>query len=326
MIVPCLKDRRPELAGYIAQKVLPVRPSITYCNSGRTAFYLAVLESNAQRVYLPNFIAPTLIEVLLRFFPEVKIEFYNVRQDLTFDFFEVHEEEMIVILEYFGTHTKNLEKWPADRLLLDLTHIPYHQWQQYSQYNFFGSLRKINKIADGGFKSGFNIYKYGKEENIESNLVYQARTWHDLQQVEELLDGTYRLCDMSSASLSVFLSTNHEEESRNRLKNWFFMKTFFGDALIDLGFDENSIPSIGHFEFNSKFTREFVKQELAKLKVFGSNHWVTPSLVLERNEAGEANTRFGDRVLNIPLGFNLNEYPLEKIKSVITKTTQIGDR
>ena len=313
------------MAGYLAQKVLPLRPDITYCNSGRTAFFFAITDLNPRRIHFPNFVCAVLIDVVLKYFPGISISFYEVKEDLTFDFFEVPSDEIVLVIEYFGVPTKNLDEWQTKNLLIDLTHIPKYQWGRYSRFKFFGSLRKMYKIADGGFHSGFQIHKYGEVENVESRLNYVAKTWSDLRRAEDLLDATFRICDMSSASLSVFLRSDHEEEAKVRLRNWKSLKEVFGENLIDLDFSETAIPYIGHLEFKSRTEREQAFLEFSSLNVFGSKHWETPKLVLDRSAAGGANYRFGDRVLNIPLGFDINDYPMLEMAQKITSVTGVQD-
>jgi hypothetical protein len=311
------------MAKYLAQKTLPIKPSITYCNSGRTAFYFAIVDIKPRRMHLPNFICPILIDVVQRHFPEISIVFYDVKGDLTFDSFDVGKDEVVVVIEYFGLPTKNLHIWPSDNLLLDLTHIPNYQWRNYARYKYFGSLRKLNKIADGGFHSGFQIHKYGAVENVESQLNLRAKSWNELRNAEESLDASFRRCDMSSASLSIFLESDHQELSRLRLRNWQTIQNYLGDSVASFDFDENAIPYIGHLEFASKSDRDFASAELANIGVFGAIHWDTPKLVTELRVAGEANQRFGDRMLSIPLGFDLDEYPLQEILEILSKVKNI---
>lgn len=305
------------MVAYIAQKVLPLKPKITYCNSGRTAFYFAILDLKPRRIHFPNFVGSVLIDVILKFFPDVSISFYEVKEDLTFDFFEVPADEIVLVIEYFGIPTTNLHKWQTHNLLIDLTHVSEHQWEKYSRFKYFGSLRKMYKIADGGFHSGFQVHEYGEVENIESKLIYSATTWGELQKAEELLDDTFRICDMSSMSLSIFLRSDHEEEALNRLRNWKYLREAFGEKLIDFNFSESVIPYIGHLEFKSRSQREKAFLDLSSINVFGSKHWETPNLVLDRSVSGGANHRFGDRVLNIPLNFHLNDYPIKEMEQVI---------
>lgn len=308
---------------YLAQTVLPTKPLITYCNSGRTAFYFAIMEMKPRRIFLPNFICSILIEVVQKYFPEILIAFYDVKEDLTFDFFDIDKDEVVVVIEYFGMPTKNLHIWPSESLLLDLTHIPKYHWKRYANYKYFGSLRKLNKIADGGFHSGFQIHEYGAVENVESQLNLRASSWNDLRKVEETLDASFRRCDMSSSSLSVFLEANHIEESGLRLQNWKTLKNSLGDNLVSFDFNESAIPYIGHLEFASKSARDSAYSELADIKVFGAIHWDTPKMITDLGVAGEANRRFGDRILTIPLGFDPEEYPLEKMQRIFRKVRNV---
>ncbi len=304
---------------YIAQKVLPKRPNVTYCNSGRSAFYLMIKKIRPHRVYFPNFICSVLIDNLKHFYPEIEIDFYEVYSDLTFERFEVNTGELIVIIEYFGLPTQKLEEWPIENILIDLTHIPFHMWHKYEKYDFFGSLRKLNNLADGGFHSGFEVHDFGEVENIESKLNFLATNWDDLKEAEIELDRSFRICDMSSSSLSVFLEGDSRNEAKKRLENWGIISRALEDFVVPLPFNDLWTPYLIHIEFDSRIDRNLAFSDLSKLRVFSSIHWETPELVSKLNRAGAANERFGERILNLPLGFQRQDYNLEEIVKVLSK-------
>jgi hypothetical protein len=227
--------------------------------------------------------------------------------------------ELVIIVEYFGLPTQKLEEWPRENLLIDLTHIPFHEWHKYKEYGYFGSLRKLNNLGDGGFHSGFEIHNFGEVENVESRLNFLATNWRELKEAEIELDKSFRICDMSSSSLSVFLDADSRIEAKKRLGNWQMISQALNDYVIPLAFDDVWTPYLIHIEFDSRVDRDLAFLDLAELGVFSSIHWKTPALVSQLNRAGGANERFGERVLNLPLGFQESDYKLKEIVEVLSR-------
>src|SRR5207245_821380 len=169
-------------------KLPPERIERTYFHTGRAAFsFLIGQVIRPKKVYLPTFTCWSLVSAMARRFPQVELEFYPVRRDLTCSYpDQVREGEALLFIHFFGHENVGALPPCEGTLIEDFSHSYMSQISPRGHY-MFGSYRKIMKVADGGFLWGFFNPVYEPSRKLDSWLRFEAKDWRDVREAENML-------------------------------------------------------------------------------------------------------------------------------------------
>jgi hypothetical protein len=296
----------------IGSKLPPNKVNVTYFNSGRAAFaYLLSDVISVKKIYLPTFICWSLVNVMEKLYPAIKVEFYNVNRKLECNYPAIiNEEEALVFIHYFGH--ENTGQLPINKgiILEDMSHAYLSSIFLKGDY-IFGSLRKLIKVGDGGFINGFYNPIYEPSRKLDTWLRYEAKDWRDVREAENMMDREITVSDMSSQSLAVILQSNIDLIKNARTSNNVFLDTVFPVGTALLKFRINECPMVHNRLFNSTEERDSLRTFLASKGIFTSIHWPTHRRVIEedRNVDITDTLWLEQRLLSIPISedYNLND-------------------
>ena len=149
----------------------------TWFISGRAAFrailkqILLEKSADAIKVALPSYLCESMIEPLEK--EKIAYRFYPVaivNHALQYDFSSISDCNIVVILDYFGFETLNVNPPQGKIIIRDLTHSIFTKKYDDADY-YFGSLRKWAGFISGGFafrKGGAIIEPTGYNETYNS--------------------------------------------------------------------------------------------------------------------------------------------------------------
>ena len=92
-------------------------------------------------------------------------------------------------------------------LLEDCSHVP-ESFAAVSTGTAFGSLRKVYRVADGGFLRGRFNPLYEPSRKLDAWLRCEAADWRDLREAENMTDRDATISDIASQALSVILTAD----------------------------------------------------------------------------------------------------------------------
>lgn len=297
----------------IASRLIPLTTNTTYFNSGRAAFcFLIGRIIQPKRLWLPTYVAGSLVSAALQRLPQTPLHFYTVDRNLDCQFpTNLTQDDAVVVIHYFGAQNRNAATLPECSRVDDMSHmLPCrHGMTKYE----FGSLRKTFRIADGGFITGqFNpVYESSRGEDVW--LRRQARDWRDLREAENMMDRNWSISDMSSQSVAVLASLDQRTIAAQRLQNEDYLRNNFLPGQPLIAFQTDDIPLLHHRIFQTREERDSVRQFLAARGVFCSIHWpVHPEVLRHRNDVDVSDAIWlSDHMLSIPsadLDLNQMEY------------------
>ncbi|MCF8222797.1 MAG: hypothetical protein K9J25_06585 [Bacteroidales bacterium] len=296
----------------IGSKLPPVHVDKTYFNFGRSAFaYLIEEIIKPNKVYLPAFTCWSLVSTMQKRFSDIELEFYNVEKDLKCNYPKtIEKDEVLVFIHYFGNENKQpLPKKNGGVILEDISHALASKIEYRGDY-IFGSLRKSMKVADGGIiiNHFFNPI-YEKGNNLDSWLRYEATDWKDMREAENMIDRHWKIRDISSQSLEVFLATNLDLVKKQRFNNekYLYNNIKIGEPLLN--FSENEAPLVHNRIMNTQDERDHIRKELSKKGIFTSIHWPTHEVVRKYSNSFPDVLWLEKRIISIPVSqdFNLND-------------------
>jgi len=309
----------------IGSKLPPDRVDMTYFHTGRAAFsYLIEHVIRPEKVYLPTFTCWSLVSALSQRFPQVKLEFYPVRRDLTCIYPErIREREALVFIHYFG-HENVAELPPCEGVLIeDLSHSYMSQICPRGHY-MFGSYRKIMKVADGGFLWGSFNPVYEPSKKLDSWLRFEAKDWRDIREAENMLDRDWGIADISSQSLEILLAANKSLIRQKRQKNEHFLALNLSVGTPQVSFRKNECPLIHNRFLSSTQERDSLRKHLASKGVFTSIHWPTHQLVHNYGLDIEDALWIEDHVISFPVSHEYGVNDMEYICNCVDEWSQGG--
>ena len=132
--------------------------NVAWFLSGRSALCAIIADAknkrNVKKVYLPSWCCDSMILPFLK--NGIEVKFYPVYFDagkLIQEIPEVEEDEMILVLDYFG-YSLGSEKVKGEGVVIrDVTHSVFSKSYNDADY-YFGSLRKWCGFLTGGFAVG----------------------------------------------------------------------------------------------------------------------------------------------------------------------------
>jgi len=300
----------------IASRLPPKRAESTYFSSGRAAFvWLLSQVIRPKRVYLPTFVAGSLISAMQSRLPDTDLSFYSVDRDLDCHFpDEVDDQSALVLIHYFGHFHAAPVPIDGMTLLDDMSHLPLSLSAGVGDYTF-GSLRKVYRTADGGFARGqFNpVYEARKEGDAWLRL--QATDWRDMREAENMTDRDWSIADISSQSLAVVMNADCAAMQRHRHACERHLRDHLGVGRPLLRYEENDFPLMHNRLLESRQERDSLRAFLASRGVYCSIHWQTHPYLLKRQDSIDITEALWlqDQILSIPLCDHFGERELETI-------------
>lgn len=302
----------------IGSKLPPEHTDRTYFNSGRAAFaFLLGQVVKPRKVYLPTFTCWSLVSTMERRFPNIELQFYPVDRELNCNYPEfVHKDELLVFIHFFGYENKSPLPESEGTLLEDISHAYISKINHVGDY-VFGSYRKILKVADGGFLNSYFNPVYEESLKLDTWLRHEAKDWRDVREAENMTDRDWRICDISSQSLAILLTANHDLIRSERRENELFLMKNISAGEPLLIYRPNECPLLHNRIMGSKEERDSLREFLAGKRIFTSIHWPTHKKVLESGMDISETLWLENHIISIPVShdYNLNdmEYIAESI-------------
>lgn len=282
----------------------------TYFNLGRSAFAFLVSEIiRPKRIYLPSFVCWSLVTTVGKRFPEIELVFYKVNKDLSCDYPKyLYKDELLVFVHYFGHENKTQLPTYEGIILEDISHAICSKIN-YKGHYIFGSLRKEFKIADGGILLKYFNPVYEPSKKLDTWLKFESTEWKDMREAENMIDRNWKICDISSRSLEVYLTSNKDIIRKIRFRNehYLFDNITIGKTLFK--FSPNESPLIHNRMMNTQKERDSLRTYLAKKGVFTSIHWPTHELVKTKLNDIDDILWLESHIISIPVSqdYNLND-------------------
>jgi hypothetical protein len=302
----------------IGSKLPPERLERTYFHSGRAAFSFLIGQIiRPKKVYLPTFTCWSLVSAMSRRFPQVELEFYPVRRDLTCIYPDlVREEEALVFIHFFGHENVGALPPCEGTLIEDFSHSYMSQISPRG-HHVFGSYRKIMKVADGGFLWGFFNPVYEPSRKLDSWLRFEAKDWRDVREAENMLDRDWSISEIGSQSLEILLSANESLIRQKRQKNERHLARNLSVGFPQITYRPNECPLIHNRIMPTSKERDSLREYLASKGIFTSIHWPTHDLVHKCGLDIEDTLWIEKHVISFPVshdyGINEMEYICHRV-------------
>ena len=302
----------------IGSKLPPEHVDKTFFNSGRAAFaFLVGRVINPAKVYLPTFTCWSLVSTMEKKFPEIEVEFYPVRRDLTCFYPKfVRKNELLVFIHYFGQ--ENTSQLPASEgtILEDISHS-YISNIKYTGDYVFGSYRKILKVGDGGFINAYFNPIYEESKKLDTWLRYEAKDWKDIREAENMIDRDWQIADISSQSLAILLTANHDLIRLKRQRNEQFLSDNIAVGKPLIKYKSHECPLLHNRLLESQEKRDSLREFLAQKNIFTSIHWPTHKKVIESGEDIADTLWLESHIISVPVSHDYNLNDMEYIANCI---------
>ncbi len=291
----------------IASRLPPRQSDRTWFCTGRAAFAWLMenvvrARMDVRRIWLPTFCCWSLIDTVVRRLPDIELLFYPVNPKLQCEYPEIEPGDVLLYIHYFG-HRNFPPEVPAGAILLeDDSHVLIPS-EPASGHFGFGSLRKVFRIADGGFIYGEYHPVYEPSRNLPAWLRRNARDWRDLREAENMQDRETPIADMSSQSMAAMAQYDLVTSALQRQQNEQYLRNHFpaGEPLVSFRNDE--VPLLHNIVLKNQSDRDSLKSFLAERAIFCSIHWPVHPLVRQHsNQAWTADAIWlEEHVLSIPI-------------------------
>ena len=235
--------------------------------SGRNAFKYILKAQPVNKVYIPNFICNTMVEVL----DELNINyiFYNIDENFEIQQkLKIKENEKVLYINYFGfkvKYIKELVKKFSKNLILDYTHSFFEM--PFKNIDTIYSPRKFFGVSDGGYLYT-NSLLYG-ELDIDKSLNYTDHLIGKIERSAEYFYKKYQKAEwrlinqpikkMSNFTLKVLSSIDYKAVIKQRKENFSFLHSELKDNnLLNsvANKDMNFIPFVYPFMVSDTSIRE----------------------------------------------------------------------
>jgi len=298
----------------LASRLPPERTGTTWFSSGRAAFaWLLQNELRPRRIYLPTLICWSLVNVLTRTRPDTEIRFYPVNRQLRPIWPDtLADDEAILFVHYFGYESPVP---PTSGILLeDCSHRPY-SCHPVSDGYCFGSLRKIYRVADGGFLRGRFNPLYESDRHLDAWLRQQASDWRDLREAENMTDRHWKITDIGSQSLSTVLTADDSVIAQRRLQNERFLYNHLKVGNAVKPYDDSECPLLHHRYLPSSTERDSLRKYLMSQRIFTSIHWPAHPLLRQAQDSVDCTDAFAieELALSFPVSQDFGEREMTSI-------------
>lgn len=292
----------------------------TFFNSGRAAFAYIVGEVvKPNKIYLPSYTDWSFFSVLENRFPHIEIGYYPVDRDLTCYFPEyINKDELLLFIHYFGH--ENTSKLPKSEgvVVEDISHSYMSKINHVGDY-VFGSYRKILRVGDGGFIKAYFNPIYEESKKLDTWLRYEARDWRDMREAENMIDRNWEMSDMSSQSLAIVLSADHDLIRNKRQENENFLKENISVGKPLLTYRKNECPLVHNRLLETQKERDSLRKFLSRKTIFTSIHWPTHKRVKVSGCDIDDTLWLEKHIISIPVSHDYNLNDMEFISECINE-------
>jgi hypothetical protein len=304
------EQRRSETATTlpVASRLPPHRTDTTWFSSGRAAFAWLIQEHlRPRRIYVPSLICWSLVNVLENANPAVELQFYSVNRNLEPAYpNNLSSEDAILFVHYFG-YEASVPESPG-MLLEDNSHLPYSRLPV-SNGHCFGSLRKVYRVADGGFLRGRFNPVYAPDRHMDAWLRQEAADWRDLREAENMTDRHWKIADIAGQSLATVLSQDDSEIALRRRQNESFLYDHLtvGEPIKPYG--DSECPLLHNRYMSSRAERDSLRDFLMTQQIFTSIHWPAHPLLQHIQDSVDCTDAFQieDLALSFPVAQDFGE-------------------
>lgn len=288
-----------ELGGYFefslpSSGMFPYPRAIKY-NSGRSAFYDLLIQTEINRIWMPKFICNSMIEPLMLL--KIDIQYYNINESFYPQLPDYIEgDEYIFYVNYFGLCTgvqkELLSKYPSKNIIFD--HSQAFFISPLDCFSTIYSPRKFLPIAEGGLlisQAITNPQYLASRELIEMVKQYDycltrrlsnaSEGYNDFKCNEELFSDCIpkNISDITDDLLNCF---DYESIKKKRLNNFKFLHSQLKN-INQLAVDFENIESPLVYPLLLDFS---LADRLIENKIFTPTYWID-SLERLSNESFE---------------------------------------
>lgn len=325
-----------------ASRLPPKRYPMTWFSSGRAAFAFLITEIACPRIiYLPTFVCWSLVDTVQQHFPDVELRFYAVRITESGDGMpssgvfrceypeQPEPDSAVVCIHYFG-HKSALPAFDDAILLEDRSHCRPPSADEkpttHQRHFVFGSLRKLLRVADGGFVSGQWDPIYAADQKPDTWLRLVSQDWRDLREAENMMDRYWSVSDISSQSLATVLTTDYATTGRKRQDYNRILNNDLTAGRPLLRFREDECPLLHCRVFDSTSERDSLREYLMRQDIFTSIHWPVHPAVLSLADHVEIESAvwMQDRTIAIPISEDFSQQQMENVCDVAREWQQAG--
>lgn len=302
----------------IGSKLPPEHIDNTFFNSGRAAFAFLVGQLiKPRKVYLPSFTCWSLVSTMEKRFPYIEVEYYPVTRDLTcYCPKYMYEDELLVFIHYFGHENKCKLPESEATILEDVSHSYMSKMNHVGDY-VFGSYRKILKVGDGGFINTYFNPIYEASKKLDTWLRYEAKDWRDVREAENMIDRDWQIADITSQSLAIILTTNHDLVRNKRRANERFLTENITVGKPLLTYRPNECPLLHNRLLETEEERDSLRKFLATKSIFTSIHWPTHRNVKSSSCDIDDTLWLESHIISIPVSHDYSLSDMEYIAKSI---------
>lgn len=203
-------------------------------NTGRTAIWAAIVSMHPQRLFVPYYYCPDVIEMIRSL--RIPVSFYHITEDLLPDKMDLQsftDRDGLILVDYFGILHQQLVSWTEQfpNIIFDFCHSFYTApIMKDGVYNVY-SCRKFFGVGDGAYLIAKNIEKCELEQDSSS-----SRSLHLLISLEKGTNAAYQENKSNEAEIgkehltmsvlteAILNGTDYERVAFLRNRNYSFLR------------------------------------------------------------------------------------------------------
>lgn len=296
-------------------------------NSGRSAIIVALLDSQADTIYLPIYLCQSVEDEIKKqgFF----IKYYNL--DKNFNPIiekEVENNEIVLWVNYFGMFNKR----EVEKIINGYKNVIVDNTQAFftepinNVYNIY-SLRKFFGVSDGAYLAGKKLkdthdlsFDSSSEASLHLLKVYETSTNDNYRESlanEERISNS-GLLKMSKLTERILKSIDYKSVLKKRSSNFRFLNHHL-KQLNEFCFLEPT-EGLMTYPFLNKNNIE-IRKRLLEFNIYVPQWW---RAVLENKNANRFECYLSMYLLPLPIDQRYSEKDMEKIIEVITEIVKEG--
>lgn len=292
-----------------------------FFQSARLAFLAIVIEVKPKRVWLPQYICNSMIDILIK--NEIQVEFYSISRSFEVEKdLELNPSELLLYVNYFGLLddyiVKLLNRFNPSQIILDYSQAFYGQ-----QFNCLATIyspRKFFGLPDGGMlvtNYEFDEFIYKRDTTSSSRLEHLVGRFFEGPELNYrvYLEAEASLISsepirMSLLSRYLLKCINYEESKKIRTENFYYL--------------HNSLSKFNQIKIKGNLTAPLCYPLLPKLlvdkskffaeKIYIPSYWVEISERLDSNTYENTLSKF---LLPLPCDQRYEKRHLDNIINLI---------
>ncbi|MHA1226673.1 MAG: hypothetical protein ACTSPV_08035 [Candidatus Hodarchaeales archaeon] len=293
-------------------------------NSGRNCLLYILKAYNIQKIYYPYFSCESMLRVIKKYLPNVKIRFYHI--DATFKpiiNYPLETGFWLLYINYYGICSELMSSF-GQRTIIDnsqsfFTNPILNQPTFYSPRKFFG-------VPDGGY-----LYSTKKiPEELDRDVSYQ-RTSHLLKRIDlsssqgykdflaaETLIDEQPILRMSRLTQRLLSAIDYDAVIMIRRNNFFHLHNSLSDLNELLGHLSKfqNLNNFVPFVYPLKIVNgNLLRQRLIDHNIFIPKYW--PPELLTTNKLSSIEYEFVENVVSLPIDQRYNLEDMERVLNLI---------